>query len=59
MGTLNSGYAGQHGDAAPLSMMPQQQQQPAPQVRICSHTRAMSHAKKHAATRQMHGMPDM
>ena len=33
MGTLTSAYAGQHSDAAPLSMMPQQQQQQtAPQV---------------------------
>ena len=35
MGTLNSGYTGQHSDAASLSMMPQQQQ-PAPQVPNCS-----------------------
>ncbi len=36
MGTLNSGYVGQHSDAASLSMLPQQQQQPPPQVAACS-----------------------
>ena len=52
MGTLNSAYTGQHSDAAPLSVMPQQQQ--APQVLAntsCDHRVVLAtqwHGKPHS-----------